>query len=365
MKFLDLHAQYLSIRKDIDRAIQQTLESSEFIMGKSVFELEKKIASYCGVRYGISLNSGTDALYLALRALNLKVSDEVIVPAFTFFATAEVVALAGATPVFADITPGSFTIDPVSVEKKITKKTRAIMPVHLYGELADMRALMGLSRAHNIPIIEDAAQALGASLNGEKACSFGSMGCISFFPSKNLGAYGDGGMLVTNDERVATFARMWRVHGSEQKYNNIFIGDSSRLDNIQAAILLAKFPHLDTWNAKRAEKAALYNSLLDNRRYGLPIPTPASRHIYHQYTIRVRNGRDRMKEALANANIPTMVYYPTPLHLQKAFTHLGYHRGDLPESERACTEVLSLPIYPELADDDIRHVVEVLNSLPQ
>ncbi|MFH1235496.1 MAG: DegT/DnrJ/EryC1/StrS family aminotransferase, partial [Parcubacteria group bacterium] len=362
MKFLDLQAQYQSIKTDIDSAIQKTINATQFIMGPAVAELESKIASYCGVSYGIGLNSGTDALFASLKALGIMTGDEVITTPFTFIASADVIALTGAKPVFVDINPETFNIDPRKIRGAITKKTKAIIPVHLYGQCADMDPIIEIAKKHNLFIIEDAAQALGAEYHGKKACSMGTCGCISFFPSKNLGAYGDGGMVVTNDKKVADYIKTWRVHGARKKYNSDFIGDSSRLDNLQAAILLAKFPHLDGWNAKRLERATYYSKQLSGSKYSPPVVDTDRKHVFHQYTIRVPEKRDKVALDLKSKGIPTMVYYPIPLHLQPAFSYLGYKAGDFPESERACKEVLSLPIYPELADRDTEQVVGSIMS---
>lgn len=365
MKFLDLTAQYHSIKNEIDGAVLKTIENSEFILGKEVKELENEIATYCGVKYGIGLNSGTDALFASLKALGIKGGDEVITTPFTFVATAEVIVLAGAKPVFVDIDPETYNIDSDKIQDKITTKTKAIIPVHLYGQPAEMDRIMSLAKKHNLFVIEDSAQALGAEYHGKKVCSFGNTGCISFFPSKNLGGYGDGGMVVTDDEQVAEYIRFWRIHGAKKKYFSEYIGDSSRLDNLQAAILRAKLPHLDQWAVKRLEKALLYNDMIKHNSLKTPYIMNNIKHVFHQYTLRVKTNRDEFAEKLKEKQIPTMIYYPTPIHLQKAFSKYGNKIGDFPESEKACREVLSLPIYPELPEEDINLISKTIVELAE
>lgn len=362
IEFLDLKAQYKSIRKEINQAINDIINSSEFIMGKAVIELEEKVASYCGVKYGVGLNSGSDALFVALKALNIKKGEEVITTSFTFISTAEVIALLGAKPVFVDIDPKTFNINTSKIEEKITSKTKAIIPVHLYGQPADMDQIMKIAKKHKLYVIEDAAQAIGAKYNGQKVCSFGDIGCLSFFPSKNLGAYGDGGMLVTNNEKIAGYVRMWRVHGAKIKYYHDFIGDSSRLDSIQAAILLVKLKYLDEWSKKRAEKAKIYNQLFKETGIITPYVNPKCTHIYHQYTIRVKEKRDKLVDYLKQKGVPTMIYYPMPLYMQIAFKYLGYKKDDFPESEKASHEVLSLPVYPELNIKNQKLIVQKIKD---
>lgn len=362
MKFLDLRAQYQTIKTEIDAAIEAVVRETDFIMGRAVNELESAVAQYCGVKHGVGLNSGTDALFVALKALNLGPGNEVITTPFSFFATVETIILTGAKPVFVDIDPRTFTIDPTKIEAAITPKTKAILPVHLYGQLADISTILAIAKKRNLLVIEDAAQAIGSTDRGRRACSFGIAGCLSFFPSKNLGAYGDGGMLVTNDERLAKYARQWRVHGAKQKYFHDFVGDSSRLDTIQAAILLVKLKHLDDWNTTRRAKAAQYDRLLQPLGIVTPYVRPDVTHIYHQYTIRVPEHRDALAAYLKEHKVPTMTYYPQPLHLLLATKSLGYHVGDFPKAERACQEALSLPIYPELPDKDIERIAQLIGE---
>lgn len=361
MKFLDLHAQYLTIKREIDSAIAGVIERSDFIMGEQVAQLEEEIAKYCGARFAVSLNSGTDALYVALKALGIGSGDEVIVPSFTYIATAETVALLGATPVFCDIREDTFNINWESAEKVVTRKTKAIIPVHLYGQPADMDEILAFAKKSNLFVVEDAAQAIGATYKDKKVCAIGDVGCLSFFPTKNLGAYGDGGMIVTNNETVAKYAKMWRIHGQSKKYYTDFIGDSSRLDTLQAAILLAKLKHLDGWANARRSKALLYDRLLGTSQIAQPFVAPERTHVYHQYTIRVETQRNELAAFLKRKGIPTMVYYPLPLHQQKAFSNLR-SRTTFPISESASECVLSLPLYPELPDSSLQEVAQAIIS---
>jgi len=360
MKLLDLNAQYQSIKKEIDKAIHDVINRSAFMLGKDLTELEKDVAKYCQAKYAVGLNSGSDALLFALRAYNIGPGDEVIVPTFTFIATAEVVVLQGAKPVFIDIDPKTYNIDPVKIEEKITNKTKAIIPVHLYGQPADMDPIMEIANKHRLIVIEDAAQAIGAEYKGKKACSIGDVGCLSFFPAKNLGAYGDAGMVVTNDETIVEKIKMIRNHGSKKKYLHEFIGDSSRLDNLQAAILRVKLKYIDQWNEQRIGIAQKYNELLKDSNVVIPYTLPETKTVYQQYTIRVKN-RDELQKNLKEKGIPTAVHYPMPLHLQPAFKYLKCKGGDFPESEMACQEVLSLPIYPELQIKKIEEITSNIN----
>jgi len=362
MNFLDLHAQYQSIQKEIDKAIQTTIASSSFIMGPAVTELEEKIAGYCGTKYAVSLNSGSDALLASMKALDIGPNDEVIVPSYTYIASVETVLLADAKPVLVDIDPATFNIDPDCVESAITQKTKAMMPVHLYGQPAQMDIITEIAKKNNLLIIEDTAQAIGAEFNDKKAGSFGDTGCISFFPTKNLGAYGDGGMVVTNNQKIAEYIKAWRIHGQRKKYYTDFIGDSSRLDTLQAAILLVKLKYLDIWSKKRQDNAELYNSLLSHDAIVKPIIGSNRTHVFHQYTIRVKDKRDELREYLKKHDIPTMVYYPISQHEQKAYSHLGHKLGSLPHSEQAAKEALSLPNYPEMPEEDIHTVVKMIQQ---
>lgn len=362
---LDLAAQYRSIQDEIKAAIDRVLESQHFILGPEVKALEQEIARYCGRQFGVGVASGTDALILALCACGVGPGDEVIVPSFTFIATADSVSILGARPVFADIDPTTFCIAPEQIAKKITSKTKAIVPVHLYGQTADMDPILELAARYNLFVIEDTAQAIGATYKGRKAASMGDIGCLSFFPSKNLGAYGDGGMVVTDSEDIAKKLRSLRAHGTTKKYFSEVQGWNSRLDEIQAAILRVKLRYLDSWSAERRERAAYYDHLLQQVPSVTPPSTAPSReHVFHQYTVRVQR-RDAVSRALAQHGIPSTVYYPVPIHMQPIYASLGYKEGDLPESERAANEVLSLPIYPELTDTQIKSVVSSLTEVVQ
>ena len=359
IKFLDLSVQYKSIKKEIDGAIKRVLESNQFIGGSEVEEFEKEIAKFCGIKYAISVNSGTDALFLSLKALGIGPGDEVITTPFTFIATAEVIANCGAKPVFVDIDPKTFNIDPRKIEEylksniqypKSKTKIKAILPVHLFGQMADMKEIMRIAKKYKLFVIEDAAQAIGAEYKGKKAGAIGDLGCLSFFPSKNLGAYGDGGMVVTNNKKLSEKIRMMRNHGSspKEKYLNLVLGTNSRLDSLQAAILRIKLKYLPKWSRERANKAFYYNNGLKGTGDIItPIIDSNKIHIFHQYTIRTKF-RDELQKYLKENEIPTMIYYPLPLHLQPAFKYLAYKKGDFPEAEKAAKEVLSLPIYPEL-----------------
>jgi len=359
---LDLKAQYASIRDEIAKAIQKTLDEQNFILGQEVQELEKAIALYCGTRYAVGVASGTDALFLSLKALGIGAGDEVITSPFTFIATGGAIQNSGAKTVFADIDIKTYTIDPASIRKKISRKTKAIMPVHLYGLCAEMDEINEIARENGLKVIEDNAQAIGATYKGKVSGSMGDTGGISFFPGKNLGAYGDAGAVITNDEATAKLIRKLRVHGSSSKYVHDVIGYNSRLDNLQAAILLVKLKYLDGWAKARQENAAYYNSRLK----GLPVTTPFvpgyCAHVYHQYTIRVPGKRDELMKFLNDNGIEARVYYPMPLHLQECFASLGYKAGDFPESEKAMAQALSVPVYPELDTEQKEYVVSKIKE---
>jgi len=365
----DLTRQYALIEKEIKDAIDRVLRSGKFILGEEVEQFEKEIATFCGVKHAIGVASGTDALYLALKALGIGKGDAVIVPAFTFFATAGAVVNSGAQPVFADIDPKTFNISVSDIERilntyKGPNKIRAIIPVHLYGQMADMDEIIALAKKNDLYVIEDAAQAIGAEYKGRKAGSLGDVGCFSFFPTKNLGAYGDGGMVTTNDDNLAERLLMLRVHGAKPKYYHQMVGINSRLDALQAAILRAELPHLMEWNQERQKLAGRYDELLSGfPNIVLPNRDLDRTHIFHQYTIRVLDRkRDVLRAHLAEHGINTEVYYPFPLHLQRCFGDLGYKEGDLPESERTSLEVLSLPIFPELIEKEQSYVSEYIKD---
>ncbi|MCL6481884.1 MAG: DegT/DnrJ/EryC1/StrS family aminotransferase [Firmicutes bacterium] len=357
---IDLRAQYAAIRDEIRLAFDEVLETQQFILGPQLTALEQQIARRCGVRLGVGVASGTDALVLTLRALGLGPGHEVIVPAFSFIATASAVILTGARPVFADIEPLYFTLDPASVETRVTPKTRAIIAVHLYGHPAPIEALREIARHHHLFLIEDNAQALGATWRGRPTGSFGIAGCLSFYPTKNLGAYGDAGMVVTDSEELARHVRTMRNHGQAEKYVSTELGWNSRLDELQAAVLRVKLRHLDSWTLRRQAVAARYTELLASLEpIRVPRIAPLATHVFHQYTIRVAN-RDAVAARLAEQGIATAVHYPVPLHLQPVFAHLEGHRGQCPVAERAAEEVLSLPMYPELSDAQIERVASAL-----
>ncbi|MGQ0810062.1 MAG: DegT/DnrJ/EryC1/StrS family aminotransferase [Nitrospiraceae bacterium] len=370
---LDLKAHHEPLHKEIMAAIEQTLLSQAFILGPEVTKLEERIASYCQTRAAIGVTSGTDALLIALMAMDIKPGDEVVTTPYSFFATAGAVVRLGARPVFVDIDPRTYNIDPSRIEKAITPKTRALIPVHLYGQCADMGPIMDIASRHKLRVVEDAAQAIGAEYrDGRRAGSMGAVGCLSFFPSKNLGALGDGGMVVTNDAELAERMRILRVHGSKPKYYHKVIGGNFRLDSLQAAVLNVKLNYLDGWTARRRENAARYralfkqNGLLEHPGVVLPEAAyqgagPSHDHIYNQFVLRVPQ-RDRLMTYLKEKGIGSEVYYPVPFHLQECFQYLGYREGDFPESERAARETIAIPIYPELTE---QHQTQVVRAIQQ
>ncbi len=361
MKFFDTTTQYKNIKSAINAAITRVIKSGVFIGGPEVENCEAAIARYCGSKYAIALNSGTDALTLSLKALGIGAGDEVITTPFTFIATAASIVNAGATPIFVDIDAQSVNIDPKKIEAKITKKTKAIMPVHLFGMTANMDAIMAIAKKHNLSVVEDAAQAIGAIDHGRKAGSIGDVGCFSFFPSKTLGAYGDGGMAITNNETLAAQIKLLRSHGSspKEKYTNLIIGTNSRLDALQAAILNVKIKYLDRWITKRQQLAAYYNRELSGiQEITTPSVDVGRTHTYHQYTIRATQ-RDELKKYLEVAGIPTMIYYPTPLHEQLALQKIAGNE-QCPVAETVAHEVLSLPLYPELKRIDQQKIINAI-----
>ncbi len=357
---LDLQAQYRTIQAEVLQAITAVLEAQQFILGPEVRALEAELARYCDTRFAVGVASGTDALLLALQACGIKEGDEVISTPFSFVATADTITALRATPVFVDIDPRTVNLDVAAIEARITARTRAILPVHLYGQAADMGPILVLAERYGLKVIEDNAQAIGATYRGRRTGSLGHAGCLSFFPSKNLGAYGDGGMVLTNSEEIAERVRRLRAHGGRAKYFSEEQGYNSRLDEIQAAILRVKLRHLDGWNALRRARAHRYNALLAAIPEVIaPAELDFSVPVYHQYTIRTTH-RDAVQRGLRERGIHTMIYYPTPLHLQPLLTQYGYHPGDFPEAERAAREVLSLPMFPELTDAQISRVVGAL-----
>jgi dTDP-4-amino-4,6-dideoxygalactose transaminase len=350
-------AQYRSIEKEIDEAIKQVLEAGQFILGPNVASLEKEIAAYLGVGRGVGVASGTDALLLALRALGIGPDDEVIVPSYTFFATAGAVLLAGATPVCVDVEPQNYTIDVQKIAARLTSKTKVIIPVHLYGHPADMAAVMELAREHNLKVIEDNAQAFGAEYRGSKTGSFGDVACLSFFPSKNLGGCGDGGMVVTNDDEVADRVRMLRAHGWRKKYFPEMLGYNSRLDELQAAILRVKLRHVDEWNKRRHYLAGKYSERFAGTAISVPAEAADALHAYHLYIVEV-DQRENVQQQLKEQGIATAVYYPQPLHLAAPLKPYGYSAGDFPVSERASARTLSIPFYPEMTEEQLNTVAD-------
>ncbi|HEY9401119.1 MAG TPA: DegT/DnrJ/EryC1/StrS family aminotransferase [Pyrinomonadaceae bacterium] len=361
---LDLKQQHAHLREELRAATDRILDSQQFVLGEEVRLLETELARYSETRHAVGCASGSDALLLALMALDIRAGDEVITTPFSFFATGGAIARTGATPVFVDIEPRAYNLDPALVESAITKRTRAIMPVHLYGQCAEMDALSEVAARHALPVIEDAAQAIGAEDAGRRAGSLGRIGCFSFYPTKNLGAAGDAGLLTTDDDALAERLRRLRVHGGATEYLHTEVGINSRLDALQAAILRVKLPHLDSWSQARRERAETYSLLLTNAHLEFDLRVPFIRdnvrHIFHQYVVRVPKHRDALVEHLRTHGVGVKIYYPVPLHRQECFRHLGYEEGALPEAERAARETLALPIYPELRLEQQQYVVDVL-----
>ena len=357
VKLLDLVLQYESIKDEIRAAVDEVFSTQQFILGAKVEALEAEISRYCGVKHAIGVASGSDAILLSLMALGIGEGDEVVTTPYTFFSTASSITRLGAKPVFADIDPRTYNIDPARVAKLITGATRSIIVVHLFGAAAEMDAIMDAARRKGIPVIEDACQSIGARYKGTMTGSIGAAGCLSFFPSKNLGGFGDGGMIVTNDAKLADAARVLRVHGGRERYYHDVVGINSRLDALQAAVLLVKMRHLERWHEGRRSNAAFYDRELSKvRGVAIPFVEPHNRSIYNQYVIRVKD-RDALKSFLEASGIGCEVYYPVPLHLQKCFAFLRGKAGDCPESEAAARETLALPVYPELADAQKEYVV--------
>jgi dTDP-4-amino-4,6-dideoxygalactose transaminase len=363
---LDLKTQYQSIKDEIDAAVLDVMASGYFVLGPNVKALENEVAEYVGCQYGVGVASGTDALRLSFAALDIGLGDEVITTPFTFVATANTISRAGARPVFVDIDRHTFNIDPALLEAAITERTKAIVPVHLYGQPAEMDKILDIARRHQLYVIEDCAQAIGAEDRGRHVGALGDMACFSFYPTKNLGAYGDGGMVITNNAEIAERIDVLRRQGGKTKYYHEVLGFNSRLDEMQAALLRVKLRHLDNWQAQRRQVATRYDDLLRKLDVGIPYVRPGITHVYHQYTIRVSR-RDELHEFLNARGIGTMIYYPLPLHLQGLYHGLGYLEGSLPVSEEAGHEVLSLPMYPELTEEQIQMVAgtigEFLNRL--
>jgi len=363
----DLKRQNEALQAELSAVLGKVITSGQFILGENVKALEAEIAQICGAKYGVGVANGSDALYLALLACGVEPGDEVITTPFTFFATAGSIVRAGAVPVFVDIDPKTYNIDPDLIEEKITPRTKAILPVHLFGQAADMGRIMEVAQKHGLKVIEDAAQALGCKYQGRPVGGIGDAGCLSFFPTKNLGCFGDGGMVVTNNQEIAERVRMLRVHGAKKKYYHELLGVNSRLDEVQAAVLRVKLPHLKGWLKKRQEHAELYNYLFKTAGLTvsgyvkIPYNLPGCRHTYNQYTIAVRK-RYELRDYLKERGIGTTVYYPLPLHLQPVFINLGYKKGDFPHAEQAAESVMSLPMFPELTEEEIRRVVKTITD---
>ncbi len=358
---LDLNAQYEPMKDNVLNAMKEVFESKRFINGPQIKELEEKLAEYCHCKHAIGVTSGTDALLISLMAFDIGEGDEVITTPFTFFATAGSIFRTGAKPVFVDIDPKTYNIDPDLIEAKITDRTKAIMPVHLFGQCAEMDTINEIARKHNLFVIEDGAQAIGAEYKGKRAGSLGDVGCFSFFPSKNLGCCGDGGLVTTNNDDLAEKIRILRQHGSKPKYYHKIIGGNFRLDTIQAAVLLEKFPYLEEWHKGRQKNADYYNEHLKDVVI-TPYVESYNKMIYNQYTVRTPK-RDELQSKLNEATIGNAIYYPVPLHLQECFAYLGYKEGDLPESEKAANEVISIPIYPELTKEQKDYVISVIKDI--
>ncbi len=359
--FLDLKRQYSSIKEEIDRAVYEVMESQRFVLGPKLEGFEKAFSGYCGARFAAGVNSGTSALHLALLALGVGNGDEVVTCPNSFFATAEVITAVGAKPVFADISPESFCMDPESLSKKISRNTKAVIPIHLYGQCADMEPITEIAEEKGIGVIEDACQAHGSLYKGKKAGAMGTIGCFSFYPGKNLGAYGEGGICVTNDAELDAKLRLLRSHGENPKNVHSMPGFNFRLDELQAAILTVKLKHLDTWNEGRRKNAELYSESIKNAQVIAPKEMPYGRHVYHIYAIR-SGRRDELAGYLKGKGISTGIHYPTPIHLQPAYAGLGCKPGSVPSCEKAAKEILSLPMFAELTREEIEHVAESINS---
>ncbi len=361
--FIDFGEQYKLIKDEIHTGLDKVFEKGDYILGEAAKTFETGFANYCGVKYGVGVNSGTDALYLAIAALDIKEGDEVILPTFTFIATALCVSYAGATPVFVDVENDTYNIDPKAFEKAITKRTKAIIPVHLYGQPADMDEIAVIAHKHHIKIVEDAAQAHGAAYKGKRVGSLGDVACFSFYPTKSLGAFGDAGMIVTSDPVINERALMLRDYGRQGRYEHKIKGYNSRLDTIQAVVLNAKLKHLDQWNKMRAEKAVYYNQLLKGvAGVVTPVLKDDRTHVYQTYAVRIKKNRDQVLEKLKAQGVSSLIHYPIPLHLQEAYKELNYKKGDFPVAETLAAEVLSLPMFPHITKEQIDVVVKAVKD---
>ena len=356
---LDLKRQYMTVKADVDAAIQRVVECQGFILGPEVEGIERDLAGICGTKHAVGVSSGSEALHLALMAAGVGPGDAVITTSYTFFATAGAIHQRGAKPIFLDIDPRTFNMQYNEIENNIAKETKAILPVHLYGQCAEMDEILRIAEKHNLLVIEDAAQAIGAEYKGRRAGSLGDMGCFSFYPTKNLSCFGDGGMITTNNDDLAERLRVLRVHGAKPKYYHSVVGVNARLDALQAAVLRAKVKYLPGWNQRRREIARFYDNGLKGADVVVPFAEPHGVHVYHQYVIRSRK-REALAAHLKERGVDTAVYYPVPLHMQKCFAGLGCKEGDLPESERAARETLALPIFPEMTQEEMEYVVKCI-----
>ena len=361
VNFVDLKAQYQTIKPEIDKAIENVISNTAFILGKAVAEFEEQFAGYCGVKHCVGINSGTSALIMALKALDVGEGDEVITTTNTFIATAEAISFAGATPVLVDIEDKSYNMDPSKLEKAITGKTKAIIPVHLYGQPADMDPINEIAKKKGVAVIEDSAQAHGAEYKDKNTGGLARVACFSFYPGKNLGAYGEGGAVTTNDEEIAQKARMLRDHGSPKKFYHEYIGNNCRLEGIQGAVLSVKLKHLDEWNDGRRKNADLYRKYLAGTGVGLPEEMPYARHVYHVFCVRVKD-REKLINFLKEKGIFTNIHYPIPIHLQKAYQFLGYKKGDFPVTEGCMDQILSLPMFAELTEEEIKYTADCIKE---
>jgi dTDP-4-amino-4,6-dideoxygalactose transaminase len=361
VNFVDLKAQYQTIKPEIDKAIENVISNTAFILGKAVAEFEEQFAGYCGVKHCVGINSGTSALIMALKALDVGEGDEVITTPNTFIATAEAISFAGATPVFVDIEDRSYNLDPAKLEKAITRKTKAVIPVHLYGQPADMDPILKIAEKKRVAVIEDSAQAHGAEYKGKKTGALAEVACFSFYPGKNLGAYGEGGAITTNDEEIAQKARMLRDHGSPKKFYHEFIGNNCRLEGIQGAVLSVKLKHLDKWNDGRRKNADLYRKYLEGSGVGVPEEMRYAKHVYHVFCVRVKD-REKLIDFLKEKGVFTNIHYPIPIHLQKAYQFLGYKKGDFPVTEGCMDDILSLPMFAELTEEEIKYTAECIKE---
>ncbi len=361
INFVDLKKQYKGIKAEVDSAIKKIVSSSQFILGEECSIFEKEFANFIGVKYAVGVGNGLAALELGMRALGIGKGDEVLTPANSFIASSEAISFTGATPVFVDCLEDTFNIDVEKAEKLITKRTKAIMPVHLYGQVADMDKILKLAKKYKLYILEDACQAHGASYKGKKAGSFGDISAFSFYPGKNLGAYGDGGMVVTKKKSVAEKIHLYRNYGQKKKYQHLVLGWNSRLDNLQAAILRVKLKSLESWNTKRLENAKAYNEYLKNVPVSTPKIFPQFNHVFHLYVIRTKK-RDNLSKYLSSKGVSTVMHYPIPIHLQPAYKDLGYKKGSFPITEKLSKEILSLPMYPELKVSEIKYICSQIKA---